>query len=139
MNFTFIRFIIVGIANTLIGLSIMFLTFHLLGLSYWMATFIGNTAGAAFSYCLNRSFTFKSDALISKSLIRFAGVILFCYFVSYYIGKQAVHFVFIHTNVFTPVISSDIAILASTCIYTVLNYTLQKWIVFPQKNAKTPG
>jgi putative flippase GtrA len=139
MNFTFIRFIIVGVANTIIGLSVMFIFFHLLGLSYWAATFLGNTAGACASYCLNRSFTFKSKSNVSKSLIRFTVVILFCYFVSFYIGKQAVHLVLIHTHVFSATISSDFAILVSTCLYTLLNYTLQKFIVFPQRGLKTPA
>ena len=139
MKFTFIRFILVGVANTIIGLSAMFLFYHLLGLSYWMATFLGNTIGACVSYCLNRSFTFKSKALVSKSLIRFVGVILFCYFVSFYIGKHAVHLALTHTHIFSAAISTDLAILVSTCFYTLLNYSLQKWIVFPQKSVKTPA
>lgn len=139
MNFTFIRFIMVGVANTIIGLSVMFVFFHLLGLSYWAATFLGNATGACVSYCLNRSFTFKSNSNVPKSLIRFTVVILICYFVSFYIGKQTVHLVFIHTHAFSAAISSDIAILVSTCLYTLLNYILQKFIVFPQRSAKTPA
>jgi putative flippase GtrA len=139
MNLTFIRFIIVGVANTIIGLSIMFVFFRLLGLSYWSATFLGNTAGACVSYCLNRSFTFKSNSNVPKSLIRFTVVILICYFISFYIGKQAVHLVLMHTHAFSASISSEIAILVSTCLYTLLNYILQKFIVFPQRSAKTPA
>ncbi|WP_191275716.1 GtrA family protein [Neobacillus kokaensis] len=137
MKFTFIRFILVGVVNTIIGLSVMFLFYHIFGLSYWKATFLGNSIGACISYCLNRSFTFKSNASVSSSLVRFAGVILFCYFVSFYIGKHAVHFVLNNTHIFSATISTDLAILVSTCLYTLLNYCLQKWIVFPQKNLKT--
>ncbi|MBL4952803.1 GtrA family protein [Neobacillus sp. OS1-32] len=139
MKFTFIRFILVGVANTIIGLSVMFLFYHLFGLSYWIATFLGNTIGACVSYCLNRSFTFNSRASVSKSVVRFACVILFCYFVSFSIGKQAVHLVLNHTHIFSAAMSTDLAIFVSTCFYTLLNYTLQKWIVFPQKSAKTPA
>ncbi|MBB6445616.1 GtrA family protein [Bacillus benzoevorans] len=139
MKFTFVRFIIVGVANTIIGLTVMFLFYHLLGLSYWMATFFGNTIGACVSYCLNRSFTFKSKASVSQSLVRFAAVILFCYFVSFYIGKHAVQLVLDHTHIFSAAISTDLAILVSTGFYTLLNYALQKLIVFPQQRAKTPA
>ncbi|WP_066304238.1 GtrA family protein [Bacillus sp. FJAT-29814] len=139
MKFTFIRFLLVGIANTIIGLSVMFLFYHLFGFSYWMATFLGNTVGASVSYYLNRSFTFKSKATVSKSLVRFAGVILFCYFVSFYIGKQAVDLVLNQTHIFSATMSTDLAILGSTCLYTLLNYALQKFIVFREKSAKTPA
>lgn len=54
-------------------------------------------------------------------------------------GKQVVHLVLIHTHAFSTTISSDIAILVSTCLYTLLNYILQKFIVFPQKSAKAPA
>jgi putative flippase GtrA len=139
VKFTFVRFIIVGIANTIIGLSVMLLFYHSFGLSYWMATFLGNTIGACVSYCLNRSFTFKSKAAVSQSLVRFALVILFCYFVSFYIGKHAVQLVLDYTPFLSAAISTDLAILVSTGLYTLLNYTLQKWIVFPEKEAKTPA
>lgn len=139
MNSTFLRFLLVGIANTIIGLSCMFLLYHLFGLSYWMATFLGNTIGACVSYALNRSFTFKSKAAVSQSMVRFAVVILFCYFVSFYIGKQAVLLVLEHTDILSAAISTDLAILVSTGFYTLLNYTLQKWIVFPERRAKTPA
>ncbi|WP_042461966.1 GtrA family protein [Neobacillus dielmonensis] len=139
MKYTFIRFIMVGVANTLIGLSVMFLFYHLLGLSYWTATFLGNSIGACISYCLNRSFTFKSKSSVSKSLVRFAGVILFCYFAAFYMGKHAVHLVLGHIPIVPAAISTDVAILVSTCLYTILNYFLQKWLVFPKKNAETPA
>ncbi|MGR6342062.1 GtrA family protein [Priestia megaterium] len=137
MRFTFIRFILVGVVNTIIGLSAMFLFYHLLGLSYWMATFLGNTIGACVSYCLNRKFTFKNNTSVSKSLVRFVIVILFCYFVSFYIGKHIVYLALNHIHTFTETVTTDLAILVSTCLYTLLNYTLQKWIVFPRKSVKT--
>jgi putative flippase GtrA len=139
MKNTFIRFILVGVANTIIGLSVMFLLFHSLALSYWMATFLGNTVGACVSYCLNRSFTFRSKTSVSKSLVRFVGVILFCYLVSFYIGKQAVHLMLAQIHIFSDAVSTDFAILVSTCLYTILNYSLQKFIVFREKSITTPA
>lgn len=133
MNGTFIRFIIVGVGNTIVGLSVMFALFHLFGLSYWEATFLGNAAGASVSYYFNRNFTFKSNANVPKSLIRFIIVILSCYFLSFYIGKQAVYWMLAPTEAFSTATLSDIAILFSTVLYTLLNYTLQKFLVFPQK------
>lgn len=36
---SFIRFLAVGVVNTMIGLTIMFLLMHAVGMSYWLSTF----------------------------------------------------------------------------------------------------
>jgi putative flippase GtrA len=136
MNYTFVRFIIVGIANTVVGLSVMYLLLHAAGLSYWMSTFLGNSVGACVSFFLNRSFTFKSDLSIPKSMIRFAAVILLCYFVSYYIGRNAVEMALINNHFFSASVRTDIAVLLSTGLYTMLNYFFQKVFVFQNDNRK---
>ena len=131
MRFTFVRFLIVGVANTLVGLSMMYLFLHLGGLSYWMSTFLGNSIGACVSYFLNRSFTFKSDHSVSKSIIRFVATILFCYFTSYIIGKHFIQWLLQNNPTFTSSAKTDIAILIST-LYTILNYLCQRLFVFPK-------
>ena len=65
MNFQFVRFLMVGVANTIVGLSVMYLLLHLAGLSYWTSTFLGNSVGAVVSFFLNRSFTFRSQEFCS--------------------------------------------------------------------------
>jgi putative flippase GtrA len=127
---TFVRFIIVGIANTIVGLSVMYLLLHAAGLSYWTSTFLGNSVGACVSYFLNRIFTFRSQNSVSKSMLRFAVVILSCYFLSYTLGRNAVEWAFTYNHFFTETVKTDIAVLVSTCLYTVLNYLCQKLFVF---------
>ena len=133
MRFTFVRFLIVGVANTLVGLSMMYLFLHLGGLSYWMSTFLGNSIGACVSYFLNRRFTFKSDHSVSKSMIRFVATILFCYFISYNIGEHFIQWLLQNNPTFTSSVKTDIAVLTSTLLYTILNYLCQKLFVFPKK------
>jgi putative flippase GtrA len=133
MKFTFVRFLIVGVANTLVGLSMMYLFLHLGGLSYWMSTFLGNSIGACVSYFLNRRFTFKSDQSISRSLTRFVATILFCYYISYNIGDHFIQWLLQNNPTFTSRVKTDIAVLASTLLYTILNYLCQKLFVFPKK------
>ena len=133
MRFTFVRFLIVGVANTLIGLSMMYLFLHLGGLSYWVSTFLGNSIGACVSYFLNRRFTFKSDHSVSKSMIRFVATILFCYFISYNIGEHFIQWLLQNSPTLTSNIKTDIAVLISTLLYTMLNYLCQRLFVFPEK------
>ncbi|WP_312475372.1 GtrA family protein [Neobacillus sp.] len=135
MKYPFVRFIMVGMINTIVGLSVMYLLLHALGLSYWMSTFVGNAIGACVSFFLNKSFTFKSKDSVTKSALRFIIVILCCYFIAYDIGRSFVVWIlknndFIHSNVKT-----DLSVLVGTCLYTVLNYFGQKIFVFSKKNA----
>lgn len=131
MNFTFVRFIIVGVLNTFVGLSVIYLLLNGAGFSYWSSTFLGNFVGASVSFFLNRSFTFRNDQSLWKSMIRFIGVILFCYFISYSTGKYLVEWL-LHKRIFlSSNMTTDLQVLGSACLYTVLNYLLQKWYVFP--------
>ncbi|MFB6468130.1 GtrA family protein [Cytobacillus sp. Hz8] len=129
MNYQFVRFLMVGFLNTVVGLSVMYILLHLAGLSYWISTCLGNSIGAVVSYFLNRRFTFRSHSTITKSMLRFIAVILFCYVVSYTIGRNIVEWVLRNSNL-TSGIKTDIAVFISTGFYTVLNYLCQKVFVF---------
>jgi len=130
MSFTFFRFLLVGVANTILGLSVIYLLLHLVGMSYWMSTFLGNSVGAMMSYYLNRRFTFRSKNAVSKSLILFVIVTLLCYVVSYSIGMNLVEWMLGTSNSLKSGTKTDLAVLISTGLYTVLNYLGQKWLVF---------
>lgn len=137
MKYSFIRFIIVGIVNTIVGLSCMYLFLHAVGLSYWIATFLGNSLGACVSYFLNRNFTFRSQNSVTKSAILFVLVILCCYFISYDLGKNVVAWVLKSNAIFNEKLTTDLAVLVGTGLYTVLNYFGQKLFVFPNKKNKS--
>lgn len=123
---TFIRFMIIGIANTIIGLGITFLFLHLIGAAYWAATFIGNSIGAVMGYVLNRTFTFQSKRPFKESFWRYTLVIISCYFLSYGISEQMTKLV---PN-FYDELRQDLAVLLGACLYTITNFFGQKIIVF---------
>ncbi|MBT2690177.1 GtrA family protein [Bacillus sp. ISL-47] len=127
---TFIRFLLVGAVNTLAGLSIIFILLNLIGLSYWIATFIGNSMGAAISYILNRIFTFQSNASIQKSAYRFIFVILSSYFLSYSISDLAAEIVQDFNLLGYELSRVELAVFMGAAIYTLTNYVGQKYFVF---------
>ena len=55
-----IRFIIVGVINTVIGTVIMFGMYNLLGINYWISTASNYILVSILSYYLNKHFTFKN-------------------------------------------------------------------------------
>ncbi len=133
MNHSFIRFLLVGVINTIVGLSAMYLFLHGFSWSYWASTFIGNIIGACVSYFLNRTFTFKSSAAVGKSMFRFTIVILACYFISYYLGEKIALYLFSQLSFLGEKYSQDAAVLFGTGIYTITNYLGQRLFVFQQK------
>lgn len=133
MKHSFVRFLMVGIVNTIVGLSFMYLFMHVVHLSYWFSTFLGNTIGACVSYILNRNFTFRNKGSVAKSAVRFIFVILVCYFISYGLAKNIVLYLIGTNELFTDKLKTDVAVLVGTGLYTILNYLAQKLFVFSNK------
>ncbi|MFY4777349.1 GtrA family protein [Metabacillus sp. RGM 3146] len=130
LNNLFLRFLLVGFINTLVGLSTVFLLMTVFHLSYWISTFVGNTVGGAVSFLLNRSFTFDSQTSFKKSIPRFFIVVLICYFVSFSGGEYAAYW-FNHLIEYTHLMAQDVAaVLLGTSLYTLLNFLGQKYLVF---------
>lgn len=130
MQYSFLRFLLVGLVNTFVGLSIMYGLLHFAGLSYWLSTFSGNLSGAFISFMLNKSFTFRSQASIYETLYRFIIVIGSCYLLSYFIGIRSA-FWLLQKLVDLPVsYVEEMAILLGTGFYTILNYFGQRQFVF---------
>nr|WP_295973034.1 GtrA family protein [uncultured Bacillus sp.] len=125
----FIRFIMVGIINTAIGLTIMLLFINVFRLSYWLSTFSGNCMGAVVSYFLNRTFTFQSSVNHQKAFYRFVLIICCCYFLSYTVGCMIAESVFGHFTS-TPFNIESLAVIIGSGFYTLSNYFGQKLFVF---------
>ncbi|MGB8956077.1 MAG: GtrA family protein [Tumebacillaceae bacterium] len=123
LNHSFTRFLLVGVLNTLVGLSSIYLLLHLIGLPYWPATFFGNGIGAACSYVLNKRFTFHSSVPLGRSMWKFALVTLVCYFLSYWIGELL-------TAALPKGWAENVAVLVGSVFYTVLNYLGHRYFTF---------
>jgi len=127
----FFRFALVGAINTIAGLFIMLILLNAIGFSYWLSTFIGNTAGAAISYFLNRAFTFKSKVRFTEGAPRFLTVILCCYFLSYWLSARVVGLGF--GTILPGQWTDEAAVLLGGLLYTISNYIGQKKFVFGEK------
>ncbi|AZU63790.1 GtrA family protein [Neobacillus mesonae] len=129
VNSDFIRFLLVGVVNTLTGLLIMLILLNSLGLSYWISTFTGNTIGACVSFLLNRTFTFRSTISFQKGIPRFCAIIFICYFSSYFCSEKILQAA---GQIFTAdqAMLQNGSVLLGSGFYTISNYFGQKYIVF---------
>ncbi|MBN2656110.1 MAG: GtrA family protein [Spirochaetales bacterium] len=115
------RFGLVGISNTLVTLSIIFILTKLFAVSYVTANAIGYAAGLINSFLLNRNWTFRSRGHVGKQSFRFLFVFLICY------GFQLALLIILREILS---INPDPAQLVAMIFYTLLNYVLNKLFTF---------
>ena len=93
---TFFRFLLVGVANTLVGFGVMFGLYNLAGLhawgdtGYWISSAGNYVAGSIVSFFLNKHFTFRNREKGGKVVLRFVLNISVCYLLAYGLAKPAV-------------------------------------------------
>lgn len=129
---SFLRFVLVGVCNTLLSLLLMFL---LEGLGYWSSTAIAYAAGAALSFFLNRYFTFHSDEDFWRSVGKFIVNVAVCYAVAYALAQPLVRWVLGSTAI-PPIWQERIAKVVGMCLYTLLNYFGQRFFAFRKGKGK---
>ena len=113
LDVTFWKFVLVGIANTLVGTTVMFVAYNALHLSYWISSASNYVIGSIVSYFLNKYFTFQNK---EKSV------------------KQVVIFIFnitiwVLSNQSKPV-QDNLSMLAGMGAFVVFNYLGQRIFVF---------
>lgn len=120
---TLIKYILVGLFNTVIGMGSTLISFHLLGFSYSIAYTIGTVLGIVSSFTLNKHFTFKSPHNWKKEAIKFLLVSLIAYLVSVACLTYLIEWF---------KLPHDISFFASMVCYTLISYCLNKKVVFAQ-------
>ncbi len=128
---TFFKFILVGIANTIIGTAIMFIFYNVLHLDYWVSSASNYFFGSICSYLLNKCFTFKYHEKGFASLIRFTINILFCYLLAYGIAKPMMKLLLSNYKVS---IQENISMLLGMCLFVLFNYIGQRYFAFKKSS-----
>lgn len=130
MNKTFLRFILVGIINTIIGTSTMFIAYNLFSLSYWISTFLNYFVGSIVSFILNKFYTFKKRDKDYKELVYFVLNIIFCYTIAYSVSLEIIKKVFSNSS---QSHIDNYSMLGGMILFVLLNYFGQKYWVFKKK------
>ena len=123
------RFVVVGIMNTIIGVAAMFIAYNIFQLGYWISSACDYIIGSIFSYFANKYFTFKSEKKSGREVIRFAINIVVCYFLAYGVA-QPVMDILLGNMELSISLFEQLSMILGMCIFIVLNYFGQKFIVF---------
>lgn len=123
------RFIIVGVANTVIGTSVMFIAYNMFGLGYWISSALNYIVGSIFSYFANKYFTFKSEKKSWNEIVRFVVNIVVCYVIAYGVAKPLIDALLGQLG-WSVSIMDQISMVMGMCIFIVINFCGQKFFVF---------
>ena len=129
---TFMKFVMVGVINTIVGTTIMFVFYNLFHLSYWISSASNYFFGSICSYILNKHFTFQYHERGWASLFRFTINIIICYLLAYGIAKPVMQWIL---SDFSKTIQENVSMLLGMCLFVVFNYLGQRFFAF--KNHKT--
>nr|WP_325304787.1 GtrA family protein [uncultured Dysosmobacter sp.] len=124
---TVVRFLLVGVINTLVGCGAMFLLYNLAHWSYWLSSAANYVLGGVVSFFLNKYFTFRKREWSWKQAGRFAINVAVCWLLAYGLAKPLVLAVLEGRPVW---LQENGAMAVGMCLYTALNYLGQRFFAF---------
>lgn len=122
-----IKFVLVGVVNTLVGMAIMFGLYNLAGCSYWVSSAANYILTSILSYILNKTFTFGNKDNVGSTAVRFALNIAVCYLLAYGIAKPAVNWMLSDASVS---LRDNCSMFAGMVLFTGFNYIGQRFFAF---------
>lgn len=125
-----VKFVLVGVVNTIVGTSVMFIMYNVFSFNYWISSAANYVVGSIVSYFLNKYFTFQDKEKSWKTVVRFALNISVCYLIAYGLARPLVRMAL---GGFSQTIQENIAMLAGMCLFVVVNYIGQRFFVFRKK------
>lgn len=122
-----LRFLLVGVVNTLVGAGVMFLLYNLAGCSYWLSSAANYIVGGVVSYFLNKYYTFKNKERSWWQVLRFALSVAVCWLLAYGVAKPLTLSLLSGAG---EKLQTNAAMLVGMCLYTALNYLGQRFFAF---------
>lgn len=116
-----IKFGIVGISNTLLTAITIWILLKVLHFNDYSSNIIGYIIGLVNSFIWNRKWTFASTAKVKDTIFKF----ILTFVISYLIQLGNLYLLIDYTE-----IDSYICQLISIVVYTVINFTLNKYYTF---------
>ena len=127
---TFLRFVIVGVINTIFGTAIMFVFYNVFHLSYWISSASNYFFGSILRYFLNKHFTFQYKERDLGVVGRFILNISVCYLAAYGIAKPLFRWML---SGFSASVQDNVAMLGGMVLFVMFNYLGQRFFAFKKR------
>jgi len=130
---SFLRFLAVGVANTIVGYGAIFAALAL-GATYAAATLLGTALGLVVSFALNGRYTFRYEGRLAPAALRFLAVSFGCYLAAFPAARAAL------AGWSAPFLTADqTAAVAGSAAYTLLHYVALRRLVFRRPAKSSHG
>ena len=131
MDEKMLKFLLVGVLNTLVGNGLSFLLLNLTPLGYWGSSALSYALASVMSYFLNKYYTFKNTETGWRPVVRFALNIAVCYGLAYGIAEPVARWLLSGATV---TVRENVAMLVGMCLFTGFNYLGQRLFAFRDKD-----
>lgn len=140
-----IKFALVGVLNTIVGVAINLVALNVLHLPFIWAGVLNYLPTSVMSFFLNKHFTFKSKGDVKKEAVRFGLNVALCFTLAYGIAEPLTHsvlqnaseefFEFVRSatgGILTQKdsIVDNVATLVGMGFFVLFNYTGQRFFTF---------
>ena len=125
-----LKFILVGVLNTLADAGLSFALINLTTLNMWWCTAIPCALASVLSYFLNKHFTFKNTEKGWAPVLRFAVNIAACYLLAYGIAIPGMEWALSGAS---ATLRDNLTKVAGMCLFTGFNYLGQRLFTFREK------
>lgn len=132
----FIRYVMVGVMNTLVTLVVIFLCKSIIGVNPWVSNAIGYVAGVINSFFWNKHWVFRSGGDMRGEMIRFMVGFGVCYAIQFAVTWCLNYFIgSLEWDVVVMTVSGyGVATIAGMVMYTLANFAFNRIVTF--KNQK---
>jgi len=131
----FLKFLLVGVINTIVGYTIMFVLHNALHMGYWFSSGFGYYLSAILGFFLNKHFTFTVNRWSAFLVISYIVTIVVSYYLPYWIAEQIILIIFQDS---TDIFRGNVALVVGTCMASAVSYLCQRFIVFRKKAEDEP-
>ena len=125
-----LKFLLVGVVNTLVGTAIMFGLYNLAHCSYWVSSAANYILTSILSFFLNKYFTFQNKENSASQVLRFALNIAVCYLLAYGIAKPLCLQLLASAS---TAVRDNVSMFVGMCLFTGFNYLGQRFFAFKEK------
>ena len=119
-----IRFLFVGLANTVFGFSLILLFSNGFGLNAFLSNFLAYCFGYSFSYYTHKHLTFRHKGSSNKGIYKYSFTLVLSYGLNLYA---------LHLGINKLEMAEEFAQFFALMIYTVTMFTLLNTWVFIEK------
>ena len=134
-DMTLLKFFVVGVVNTLLGMGIMMIMYNVFRCSYWVSTASNYIITSTIAFFVNRKITFKSKERSILQGLKFAAHIIICYLIAYGVARPLTTWLLSRTGLDGRVIT-NLAMLVGMGLFSSMNYLGQRLIVFRDRNER---